>query len=97
IVAGAIWIRRPGSRKQFDAIMLKVPFVGTLATKFATAQVARTVATLLTGGIPLVNAVETSSKAISNRAVAADLTEVARQVRECTGFGMALAKKKTFP
>ena len=97
IVAGAIWLRQPGSRKQFDAIMLKVPFIGTLATKFATAQVARTVATLLTGGIPLVNAVETASKAIANRAVAADLTDVARQVREGTGFGMALAKKKTFP
>ena len=97
LVAGALWIRRPGSRKRFDAMMLKVPFIGTLATKFATAQVARTVATLLSGGIPLVNAVETASKAIANRAVAADLTDVARQVREGTGFGVALARKKTFP
>ena len=97
VVAGAIWIRQPGSRRRFDAILLKMPFIGTLATKFATAQVARTVATLLTGGIPLVNAVETAAKAIANRAVAEELTDVARQVREGTGFGIALAKKKTFP
>jgi type IV pilus assembly protein PilC len=97
LIAGAFWIRRPGSRKQFDAMMLKVPFIGTLATKFATAQVARTVATLLSGGIPLVNAVDTAAKAIANRAVAADLADVARQVREGTGFGVALARKKTFP
>lgn len=97
VVVGALWIRQPGSRKRLDAMLLKVPFAGTLATKFATAQVARTVATLLTGGIPLVNAVETASKAIANRAVAEALTDVARQVREGTGFGVALAKKKTFP
>jgi type IV pilus assembly protein PilC len=97
IVVAAIWLRQPGSRRQLDATLLKIPFVGTLATKFATAQVARTVATLLTGGIPLVNAVETASKAIANRAVAEELSDVARQVREGIGFGVALAKKKTFP
>ena len=97
LLVGAFWIRQPGSRKRLDAMLLKVPFAGALATKFATAQVARTVATLLTGGIPLVNAVETASKAIANRAVAEELTDVARQVREGTGFGVALAKRKTFP
>ncbi len=97
VLVGGFWIRQPGSRKRLDAMLLKVPFAGTLATKFATAQVARTVATLLTGGIPLVNAVETASKAIANRAVAEELTDVARQVREGTGFGVALAKRKTFP
>lgn len=96
-ITGAVWIRQPGSRRRVDGFVLKVPFVGTLATKFATAQVARTVATLLTGGIPLVTAVETASKAIANRAVAEELSDVARQVREGTGFGTALAKRKTFP
>ncbi|TAK17553.1 MAG: type II secretion system F family protein [Acidobacteria bacterium] len=97
IVIVGFWLRQPGSRRQLDAMLLKVPFVGVLATKFATAQVARTVATLLSGGIPLVNAVETSAKAIGNRAVAEELSDVARQVREGTGFGAALARKKTFP
>jgi type IV pilus assembly protein PilC len=96
-VVVAVWLRQPGSRRRLDGMLLKVPFVGVLATKFATAQVARTVATLLTGGIPLVSAVETASKAIANRAVAEELTDVARQVREGTGFGVALAKRKTFP
>src|SRR6185436_6303776 len=39
----------------------------------------------------------TASKAIGNQAVAADLAEVSRQVREGTGFGLALAKHGTFP
>ena len=97
VAAAAAWLRQKGSRRQLDALILRTPFAGTLARKFATAQVARTVATLLTGGIPLVNAVETASKAIGNQAVSADLAEVARQVREGSGFGIALAKRHTFP
>lgn len=91
------FLRQPGSRKRLDAVLLRTPFAGSLARKFATAQVARTIATLLSGGIPLVTAIETSAKAIGNRAVAVDLEEVARQVREGTGFGAALARRGTFP
>lgn len=97
VLAVGAFLRQKGSKRRMDAALLKTPFAGTLARKFATAQVARTVATLLSGGIPLVNAVETASKAIGNQAVAADLTEVSRQVREGIGFGAALAKHGTFP
>ena len=97
VVSALAWMRRPNSRRQLDAMVLRMPFAGTLARKFATAQVARTVATLLSGGIPLVNAVETASKAIGNQAVAADLAEVSRQVREGSGFGQALSRHATFP
>ncbi len=97
VAGGTAWMRQKGSRRRLDMMLLRMPFAGTLARKFATAQVARTVATLLTGGIPLVNAVETASKAIGNRAVAEDLADVSRQVREGTGFGVALAKRGTFP
>jgi type IV pilus assembly protein PilC len=97
LMGTGVFLRQPGSRRRIDTFMLRVPFVGTLARKFATAQVARTVATLLTGGIPLVNALETASKAIGNQAVAADLADVSKQVREGSGFGLALAKRGTFP
>ncbi len=97
VLALMVFLRQPNSRQQIDTALLRTPLIGTLARKFATAQVARTVATLLSGGIPLVTAVETASKAIGNRAVAADLEEVSRQVREGSGFGLALAKRNTFP
>jgi len=96
-VVVSVWLRQPGSRERIDAGVLRVPIIGVFAKKFATAQVARTVATLLSGGIPLVSAVETSSKAIANRAVSSELADVARQIREGTGFAAALSKKGTFP
>jgi type IV pilus assembly protein PilC len=63
----------------------------------ATAQVCRTLATLLSGGIPLVNALEIGSTATGNRAIADDLSVVARQVREGGSLANALAERQMFP
>ena len=50
------WLQRPGQRERFDQLVLRLPGLGGIARKFATSQAARTLATLLGGGIPLVNA-----------------------------------------
>ena len=54
--AGAIWAwgRQPGRGAQIDRLLLSLPFVGSVAIRFSTSQLARTLATLLGGGIPLV-------------------------------------------
>ena len=45
-------LRRPAERRRLDAAVLRIPYFGPLARRFATAQVSRTLATLLSGGIP---------------------------------------------
>jgi type IV pilus assembly protein PilC len=96
-IAIVVVLKRPGQRQQLDQLMLKVPFFGMVARRFAVAQVARTIATLLGGGIPLVAAIETSSRAIGNRHVAGELTTVAQQVREGRSMAAALAERRVFP
>ena len=78
-------------------MMLRTPILGGVLKKFATAQVARTIATLLSGGLPLVTALEIAQRAIANRAVARDLGVVMQQVREGGGLGSSLAARGTFP
>jgi type IV pilus assembly protein PilC len=68
-----------------------------LSRKFSTAQVARTISTLLAGGIPLVNALDIASKSVGNRAVAQDLDVVAKEVREGTSLHESLTRRGTFP
>ena len=65
------------------------PGLGPIAQKFATSQAARTLATLLGGGIPLVNAIDVSARSIGNQYMAQELTTAAQQVRE----GRALARR----
>jgi len=97
-VAGLVlWFRQPVQRRRLDAGILKLPFFGPLARKLATAQVSRTLATLLSGGIPLVNALDVSSRAVGNRSIADGLSVAARQVREGASLAGALAEQRMFP
>jgi len=90
-------LRQPENRKRFDAFLLRVPYFGPLIRKFSVSQVARTLATLLSGGIPLVNALEISANATGNRAIAATLAVVARQVREGRSLASTLTDRRMFP
>jgi type IV pilus assembly protein PilC len=75
-----LWFRRPAARRRLHAWVLRLPYFGPLTRRFATAQVSRTLSTLLSGGIPLVNALDVVSRSTSNQAIAEHLGVVARQV-----------------
>jgi type IV pilus assembly protein PilC len=98
VVAGlTLWIRHPAQRASFHRFLLTLPWLGETIRKFATAQVARTLATLLGGGIPLVNAVEIGGRSMSNRYLAKELDDVRRQVQEGQSFAGALRQRSAFP
>jgi type IV pilus assembly protein PilC len=97
-VAGFItWIKREGQRRRFDSLVLRVPAVGPTVKKFVTSQLARTLATLLGGGIPLVNAIEITGRSIGNRHMARQFEIVGQKVREGGAFAAALDEQKVFP
>jgi type IV pilus assembly protein PilC len=91
------WMKRPGQRRRLDKILLRIPMVGPIAQKFSTSQGARTLATLLGGGIPLVNALEVTSRSLSNQHMAAELTSAAQQVREGRSLAATLSDSGAFP
>jgi type IV pilus assembly protein PilC len=91
------WLRRPGQRLRVDQFVLGLPWVGSAIRKFATSQLARTLATLLGGGIPLVQALEIAARAMSNRFLASEMDMVRQQVQEGKAFATALGARGTFP
>lgn len=97
VVAGWLWLKQPGQRKRVDRWVLRLPMLGPIARKFSTSQAARTLATLLGGGIPLVNAIEVSAKAIRNQHVSHELMTVAQQVREGRAMAAAMGDTGAFP
>jgi len=100
VAAGAaVWLtlRQPGQRRRLHAAVLRLPYFGALVRKFATAQVSRTLATLLSGGIPLVNAIETAARSTGNLAVGDSLAMVAREVREGGNLADSLGRSRMFP
>jgi type IV pilus assembly protein PilC len=91
------WLKRAGSRVRFDRWVLSIPSLGPVAQKFATSQVARTLATLLGGGIPLVNAIEVASRSIQNQYLARELQSAGQQVREGRALSAAMNDSGAFP
>src|SRR3954462_12660243 len=96
-MAAASWWKQPGQRVRIDKLLLELPWAGETVRKFATAQVARTLATLLGGGIPLVNALEIGTRSMTNRYMAGELAEVGRRVREGDAFAPSLLARGVFP
>jgi type IV pilus assembly protein PilC len=97
IAALIAWVRQPGVRLRMDRALLSVPWAGAVARKFSTAQLARTLATLLGGGIPLVNALEIAGRSIGNRYMAHELENVAQSVREGQGLAATMRASGLFP
>jgi len=95
--AFAAWIRQAGQRARFDRVVLALPWVGPTVRKFTTAQMARTLSTLLGGGIPLVNALEVTARSVSNRYMAGELDAVTQRVREGQGLAASLAARAVVP
>jgi type IV pilus assembly protein PilC len=95
-VALSSWWKQPGQRTRIDRMLLEVPWAGATIRKFSTAQLARTLGTLLGGGIPLVNALEIAGRSMSNRYLASELVDVTRRVREGQGFAAGLRERGLF-
>src|SRR5262245_2646988 len=97
VVVAIAWVRQPGQQARFDHLMLGLPGLGPVARKFATSQMARTLATLLGGGLPLVNALDISARSIGNQFMARELEVVGARVREGASFASALEARGVFP
>jgi type IV pilus assembly protein PilC len=91
------WLRQPGQQARFDRLVLRVPLVGEIAAKFATSQMARTLATLLGGGLPLVSALDIAARSVGNQHIARELDVVSARVREGVSFSSALEARGVFP
>ncbi|HEX7796423.1 MAG TPA: type II secretion system F family protein [Vicinamibacterales bacterium] len=91
------WARQPGQKARLDRWLLGVPMLGEVARKFATSQMARTLSTLLGGGLPLVNALDIAARSVGNRFIASELDAVSARVREGSSFAGSLEARHVFP
>jgi type IV pilus assembly protein PilC len=97
IVALKIWTSSRRGMHWLDELKLKVPVIGHLWTMFSMAQLARTLATLLQGGIPLVPALESAREASGNRVIAESISSAITQVREGRPVSDSLQLTGHFP
>lgn len=89
-VAMAAWMRREGSATIRDGLLLRIPYAGALMRMYATSQLSRTLSALLTGGLPLVNAMDVAAASVGNRAMARAVSSATHHIREGKSLTTAL-------
>jgi type IV pilus assembly protein PilC len=97
LVVLRIWIGTGRGRHWLDELKLSAPVVGKLWTMFSMAQLSRTLATLLQGGIPLVGALEVARDASGNRVIGDSIRGAIIQVREGKALSDSLELTGHFP
>jgi len=80
-----------------DTVRVRLPILGKIWLKYQVALFARTLSTLLTGGLPLVPSLETASRSISSRRVSRAVQTSVGTVREGKSLAESLGRTGIFP
>ena len=80
-----------------DAIMLKFPIIGVLILKVAIAKFTRTLGTLVSSGVPILDSLEITAKTAGNKIIERAVYEVRKGVSEGKTLADPLEKAKVFP
>jgi type IV pilus assembly protein PilC len=97
-VAGVfLWSRTEEGGTAFDRFKFRLPVIGDTLLKFQVAQFSRTLATLLTGGTPLVAGLHTATDAITGKLLRSTVLQATQRVREGESLHAALASKSVIP
>ena len=91
------WSRSEEGGRAFDKLKFRLPMVGDTIKKFQVSQFCRTLATLLTGGTPLVAGLQTAGDAIDSPLLRSSITQATQMVREGDSLNAALASTGTMP
>ncbi len=101
LVAAAVgiyfWARREEAQETIDRAIMRLPVIGDIWTKYQVAQLGRVLGTLLVGGIPLVQALETTGQSLGTKLLKKALDNTSKLVREGKTLSSSLASTGIMP
>jgi type IV pilus assembly protein PilC len=97
IFALRAWYGTPGGKLVMDGIILKLPVLGILMRKIAVARFTRTLGTLISSGVPILEGLDITAKTAGNAVVEQALTKVRRSLEEGKSLTEPLKDSQVFP
>src|ERR1700733_8065222 len=97
ILLGFFWLRSESGALILDRLKPKIPIMGDIWLKSQISQFVRTLSTLLSGGTPLVSALDTASEAMGSPLIASSVRKAAEKVREGVPLHTALDSTRVIP
>jgi type IV pilus assembly protein PilC len=97
IVGLKIWYGTPQGRFVLDTIVLKLPVLGILMRKIAVARFTRTLGTLISSGVPILEGLDITARTSGNAVVERALFQVRKSLEEGKSLTEPLKESKVFP
>jgi type IV pilus assembly protein PilC len=97
LLAGYLWARSERGQEMLDDLKLRLPVLGSIWTMFSIAQLSRTLATLLEGGIPLLSALGVVRQASGNKVISRAVSVSTGRVEEGMPLSDSLDETGRFP
>ncbi len=97
VVTFSVLLKYPKPRYYFDAFLLKVPVFGTLLKKAAVAKFTRTLGTLISSGVPILDALEIVAKTAGNAVVEKGVMYTREKISEGKSIASPLMEQPVFP
>jgi len=97
VIAGFIYFTRPRGRRQLDALLLKIPVIGTVLLHGEVSRIGRTLATLLQAGVSLPEALQLTRSIVTNRVISSAMETLRRESLQGRGLSEPIARTGLFP
>ncbi len=97
VVAFQAFYRNPKGREIFDKGILYAPLFGDLLRKIAVARFTRTLGTMISSGVPILDALDVTAKTAGNRTIEKGIQYVRAKISEGKNIAGPLAETKVFP
>ncbi|MFM7479650.1 MAG: type II secretion system F family protein [Planctomycetota bacterium] len=97
LLAWRTWIGVPTNRLQVDLFLLRIPILGTLLRDVAVARFTRTLGTLVSAGIPILQALRVVRDTLGNAAMMAAIDQVLERVTTGSSLADPLERSGLFP
>jgi len=97
VIAGFIYFTRPRGRRQLDALLLKIPVIGTVLLHGEVSRIGRTLATLLQAGVSLPEALQLTGSIVTNRVIGSAMETLRRESLQGRGLSEPIARTGLFP
>ncbi len=97
VVAAVAVYRNPKGREIVDNVSLKLPIIGDVIRKVAVARFTRTLGTMISSGVPILDALDVTAKTAGNRTVEKAIGYVRTKISEGKNIAGPLAETKVFP
>jgi type IV pilus assembly protein PilC len=97
VVGLRFYYKTPAGRRMIDRLLLKVPLIGQILRKIAVARFARTLSTLLSSGVPILQSLDITARTAGNVIIEEAITTVRAGVERGENFADPLKATEVFP